>query len=70
MRAALPTPSTLHSEWIKIRSLRGTLGALAAVLAATAGIQLSRPRPSARQRPEVWETIPSRGPTTVSTSAR
>lgn len=39
MHAALPTPSTLHSEWIKIRSLRGTLGALVAVLAATAGIQ-------------------------------
>ncbi|MFJ9593811.1 ABC transporter permease [Streptomyces virginiae] len=39
MRAALPTVPTLHSEWIKIRSLRGTLGGLIAVLAATAGIQ-------------------------------
>ncbi|MFD9102563.1 ABC transporter permease [Streptomyces virginiae] len=39
MRAALPTVPTLHSEWIKIRSLRGTLGGLIAVFAATAGIQ-------------------------------
>lgn len=39
MRAALPTVPTLYSEWIKIRSLRGTLGGLIAVLAATAGIQ-------------------------------
>ncbi|MCJ1675922.1 ABC transporter permease [Streptomyces sp. APSN-46.1] len=39
MRAALPTMPVLHSEWIKIRSLRGTLGALIAILVATAGIQ-------------------------------
>ncbi|MEU9254146.1 ABC transporter permease [Streptomyces sp. NPDC048270] len=40
MRAALPTIPALHSEWIKIRSLRGSLGALIAVFAATAGIQV------------------------------
>ncbi|MFD3722407.1 ABC transporter permease subunit [Streptomyces sp. NPDC058674] len=39
MSAALPTVPVLHSEWIKIRSLRGTFGALVAILAATAGIQ-------------------------------
>lgn len=39
MRAALPTVPVLHSEWIKIRSLRGTFGALAAIFVATAGIQ-------------------------------
>lgn len=39
MRAALPTVPALHSEWIKIRSLRGTFGALIAVFVATAGIQ-------------------------------
>ncbi|MGW5849716.1 ABC transporter permease [Streptomyces sp. NPDC055254] len=36
MSTVLPV---LHSEWIKIRSLRGTLGALIAVLVTTAGIQ-------------------------------
>lgn len=40
MRAALPTVPALHSEWIKIRSLRGTFGALISVFAATAGIQV------------------------------
>lgn len=40
MRAALPTAPVLHSEWIKIRSLRGSLGALIAVFLATAGIQV------------------------------
>ncbi|MYT75650.1 MULTISPECIES: ABC transporter permease [unclassified Streptomyces] len=30
--------SVLHSEWIKIRSLRGSLGSLIAVFAATVGI--------------------------------
>ncbi|MFI5672317.1 ABC transporter permease [Streptomyces sp. NPDC051704] len=39
MSAALPTVPVLHSEWIKIRSLRGTFGALIAILVATAGIQ-------------------------------
>lgn len=39
MRAALPTIPVLHSEWIKIRSLRGTLGSFISVLVATAGIQ-------------------------------
>ncbi|MGW7435588.1 ABC transporter permease subunit [Streptomyces sp. NPDC054849] len=39
MHAALPTVPVLHSEWIKIRSLRGTFGALIAILVATAGIQ-------------------------------
>ncbi|MGW6704778.1 ABC transporter permease subunit [Streptomyces sp. NPDC054956] len=39
MSTALPTVPVLHSEWIKIRSLRGTFGALIAVLVATAGIQ-------------------------------
>lgn len=39
MSAALPTVPVLHSEWIKIRSLRGALGALIAVFVATAGIQ-------------------------------
>lgn len=39
MSAALPTLPVLHSEWIKIRSLRGTLGALIAVIVATVGIQ-------------------------------
>lgn len=39
MSAALPTTPVLHSEWIKIRSLRGTLGALISILVATAGIQ-------------------------------
>ncbi|MBT2403309.1 MULTISPECIES: ABC transporter permease [unclassified Streptomyces] len=39
MSAALPTIPVLHSEWIKMRSLRGTLGALIAIFAATAGIQ-------------------------------
>ncbi|WP_030158298.1 ABC transporter permease subunit [Streptomyces sp. NRRL S-244] len=39
MSAALPTVPVLHSEWIKIRSLRGTFGALIAILLATAGIQ-------------------------------
>ncbi|MFJ6795483.1 ABC transporter permease [Streptomyces sp. NPDC091268] len=39
MSAALPTVPALHSEWIKIRSLRGTFWALIAVFLATAGIQ-------------------------------
>ncbi|MCB5181418.1 ABC transporter permease subunit [Streptomyces antimicrobicus] len=39
MSVALPTVPVLHSEWIKIRSLRGTLWALIAVFAATVGIQ-------------------------------
>ncbi|MET9962654.1 ABC transporter permease subunit [Streptomyces sp. NPDC006326] len=39
MSAALPTVPVLHSEWIKIRSLRGTFGALLAIFVATAGIQ-------------------------------
>ncbi|MEU7554685.1 ABC transporter permease [Streptomyces sp. NPDC044571] len=39
MSSALPTVPVLHSEWIKIRSLRSTLGALTAILVATAGIQ-------------------------------
>ncbi|MFD7029323.1 ABC transporter permease [Streptomyces sp. NPDC059917] len=37
---ALPTAPVLHSEWIKIRSLRGTLWALVAILAATCGSQV------------------------------
>ncbi|MER5947020.1 ABC transporter permease [Streptomyces sp. NPDC001904] len=42
-RTAVPHPATphiavLHSEWIKIRSLRGSLGSLIAVFAATVGI--------------------------------
>ncbi|MFD3695259.1 ABC transporter permease [Streptomyces sp. NPDC058646] len=40
MSAALPTLPVLHSEWIKIRSLRGALGALISVLAVTVGIQV------------------------------
>ncbi|WP_284580767.1 ABC transporter permease [Streptomyces sp. 2P-4] len=36
---ALPTRPALHAEWIKIRSLRGTVGALTAIFVATAGIQ-------------------------------
>ncbi|MCX4694606.1 ABC transporter permease [Streptomyces sp. NBC_01408] len=40
MTAALPTLPVLHSEWIKIRSLRGTFGALIAVFVATVGIQV------------------------------
>ncbi|MFE9933173.1 ABC transporter permease subunit [Streptomyces sp. NPDC005533] len=39
MSAALPTLPVLHSEWIKLRSLRGTIGAYIAVFVATAGIQ-------------------------------
>ncbi|MEU9103953.1 ABC transporter permease [Streptomyces xanthophaeus] len=39
MSSALPTLPVLHSEWIKIRSLRGTFGALISVLVATVGIQ-------------------------------
>ncbi|AWZ05200.1 MULTISPECIES: ABC transporter permease subunit [unclassified Streptomyces] len=39
MSTALPTVPVMHSEWIKIRSLRGTFGALMAVFLATAGIQ-------------------------------
>ncbi|MFE2163821.1 ABC transporter permease [Streptomyces sp. NPDC059447] len=39
MSTALPTRPVLHSEWIKIRSLRGTFGSLIAVLAVTVGIQ-------------------------------
>ncbi|MCX5408722.1 ABC transporter permease [Streptomyces sp. NBC_00335] len=40
MSTALPTVPVLHSEWIKIRSLRGTFGALMAIFAATVGIQV------------------------------
>lgn len=40
MRSALPTVPVLHSEWIKIRSLRGTFVALSAVCVVTAGIQI------------------------------
>ncbi|MFD9368590.1 ABC transporter permease [Streptomyces sp. NPDC060020] len=39
MSAALPTLPVLHSEWIKLRSLRGTIGAYVAVFVATVGIQ-------------------------------
>ncbi|ARE77631.1 MULTISPECIES: ABC transporter permease [unclassified Streptomyces] len=39
MSAALPTTAVLHSEWIKIRSLRGTFWSLISVLVATVGIQ-------------------------------
>ncbi|MEV7545496.1 ABC transporter permease [Streptomyces sp. NPDC089915] len=39
MSTALPIRPVLHSEWIKIRSLRGSLAALIAVPAATVGIQ-------------------------------
>ncbi|MEV0412471.1 ABC transporter permease [Streptomyces sp. NPDC050448] len=39
MSAALPTVPVLHSEWIKIRSLRGTFGALIAIFIAAVGIQ-------------------------------
>ncbi|MGW6943021.1 ABC transporter permease [Streptomyces xanthophaeus] len=39
MSSALPTLPVLYSEWIKIRSLRGTFGALISVLVATVGIQ-------------------------------
>ncbi|MFF5445381.1 ABC transporter permease [Streptomyces sp. NPDC012888] len=35
----LPTAPVLRSEWIKIRSLRSTVGALLAILLTTAGIQ-------------------------------
>lgn len=37
--SAIPALPVLHSEWLKIRSLRGTFGSLLAVLVATAGIQ-------------------------------
>ncbi|MDX3534755.1 ABC transporter permease subunit [Streptomyces sp. MB09-01] len=40
MSAALPTMPVLHSEWIKLRSLRGTVGAYTAIFVATAGIQV------------------------------
>ncbi|WP_327417660.1 ABC transporter permease subunit [Streptomyces sp. NBC_01233] len=39
MSATLPTMPVLHSEWIKLRSLRGTVGAYIAIFVATAGIQ-------------------------------
>uniref|UniRef100_A0AAU2JJP1 ABC transporter permease n=1 Tax=Streptomyces sp. NBC_00049 TaxID=2903617 RepID=A0AAU2JJP1_9ACTN len=39
MSTALPNLPVLHSEWIKLRSLRGTIGAFIAVLVATAGVQ-------------------------------
>ncbi|OKK17632.1 ABC transporter [Streptomyces sp. CB00455] len=39
MSTALPTLPVLHSEWIKIRSLRGTFWSLISILVATAGIQ-------------------------------
>ncbi|MGW0899656.1 ABC transporter permease, partial [Streptomyces goshikiensis] len=39
MSTALPTRPVLHSEWIKIRSLRGTVGSLIAILFVTTGIQ-------------------------------
>ncbi|MDJ0383596.1 ABC transporter permease [Streptomyces sp. G-G2] len=37
--AAIPTIPVLHSEWIKIRSLRSAIWALAAILLSTVGIQ-------------------------------
>ncbi|WP_328297438.1 ABC transporter permease [Streptomyces sp. NBC_00435] len=40
MSTALPTLPVLNSEWIKIRSLRGTFGALISVFAVTVGIQV------------------------------
>lgn len=40
MSTALPTVPVLHSEWIKIRSLRGTFGALICIFAVTVGIQM------------------------------
>ncbi|GAA2648492.1 MULTISPECIES: ABC transporter permease [Streptomyces] len=40
MSTALPTTPVLHSEWIKIRSLRGTLWSLISVLVLTVGIQV------------------------------
>ncbi|MET9466011.1 ABC transporter permease subunit [Streptomyces sp. NPDC006544] len=39
MSTALPTVPVLRSEWIKIRSLRGTFGALICIFAVTVGIQ-------------------------------
>ncbi|MFE5805734.1 ABC transporter permease [Streptomyces sp. NPDC056491] len=39
MSAALLTTPVLHSEWIKIRSLRGTFWSLISILVATVGIQ-------------------------------
>ncbi|WP_030718997.1 ABC transporter permease [Streptomyces sp. NRRL S-237] len=39
MSAALPTTAVLHSEWIKIRSLRGTFWSLISILIATVGFQ-------------------------------
>ncbi|CAM5356164.1 ABC transporter [Streptomyces avidinii] len=39
MSTALTTVPVLRSEWIKIRSLRGTFGALICVFAVTVGIQ-------------------------------
>ncbi|MER6448915.1 ABC transporter permease [Streptomyces venezuelae] len=39
MSAALPATPVLHSEWIKIRSLRGSFWSLISVLVLTAGIQ-------------------------------
>ncbi|MFD4738825.1 ABC transporter permease [Streptomyces virginiae] len=39
MSAVLPTTAVLHSEWVKIRSLRGTFRSLISVLVATVGIQ-------------------------------
>ncbi|MFE6889356.1 ABC transporter permease [Streptomyces sp. NPDC057694] len=37
-RTAVPSAAVLHYEWIKIRSLRGSLGSLIAVFAATVGV--------------------------------
>ncbi|RPF25209.1 hypothetical protein EDD96_7287 [Streptomyces sp. Ag109_G2-6] len=39
MSTALPTRPVLYSEWIKIRSLRGSFTALIMILASTVGIQ-------------------------------
>ncbi|MFD7261291.1 ABC transporter permease [Streptomyces sp. NPDC059874] len=39
MSTALPTLPVLHSEWIKIRSLRGTFWSLISILLATVAIQ-------------------------------
>ncbi|MFI8390925.1 ABC transporter permease [Streptomyces sp. NPDC085540] len=39
MSAVLPTTPALHSEWIKIRSLRGTFWSLISVLVLTVGVQ-------------------------------
>lgn len=70
MSAALPTVPVLHSEWIKIRSLRGTFGALIAILVATAGIQaLAAAAVGQAEAGSMGRTRFSE-PSTASTSAR